>query len=210
MAYDDIGAGFGGGGFIFALFALVILFGGLGGGGGLFGNRNTACCNDVSYQALQAGQASLGTQIGQIQDQMSANQINSQLCDMSRSIDNSFASLQNSTNQGFAGLQNTMNQGFAGLNTVINTGFANAALQNNQNTQAIIQGINTLSSKLDSQTINALSAENATLKTQNALCHQTNYVESQINGLATQLASCCCDLKAAIARIPTTTTTATT
>lgn len=203
MAYDDMaGTGFGGGGFIFALFALVILFGGLGGGGGLFGNRNT----DVGYQALQAGQTNLGTQIGQVQDQMSANQINGQLCNMSRSIDASFASLQNSTNQGFAGLQNSMNQGFAGLNTVINTGFANAALQNNQNTQAIIQGINTLSSKLDSQTINALSAENATLKTQNALCHQTNYVESQINGLATQLASCCCDLKAAIAKIPTTTT----
>lgn len=208
MAYDDIGAGFGGGGFIFALFALVILFGGLGGGGGLFGNRN-AYASDVSYQALQAGQANLGTQIGQVQDQMSANQINSQLCNMSRSIDSNFASLQNSTNQGFAGLQNSMNQGFAGLNTVINTGFANAALQNNQNTQAIIQGINTLSTKLDSQTINALSAENANLKTQNALCHQTNYVESQINGLATQLASCCCDLKAAIARIPTTTTATT-
>lgn len=208
MAYEDMGGacGFGGGGFIFALFALVLL-GGLG-GNGLWGNRGGALAADVGYQALQAGQASLGTQIGQIRDQMSANQISGQLCDLGRSIDNNFSMLQNSTNQGFAGLNTALTQGFAGVNATVNTGFANLALQSNQNTQSIIQGINNLSSKMDSQTISALSAENATLKTQNALCHQTNYVESQINGLAQQLASCCCDLKAAIAAIKTTTTTA--
>ena len=174
---NDTGV-FGGGEFLaFLIFAIIFGGGGWNGLGG-WGNRgNFGPAGLVADTGIQA-------QLSQIQDQMSANKIESTL-DV----------LQSGMTQGFAGLNTAITTGIAGLVNNVNQGFGAQALQNSQNTQSIINAICSLSSKMDANTIAELSANNAALRAKVDNAQQTAVFTRQISDLAAQLAACCCKIE---------------
>ena len=189
---ETYGNGFFGGGEFLAFLIFAIIFGGGWGWGGGLGrgmglNGAGAVIADNGIQS----------QLSNLQDQLSTNRIEATLGTMQSSLCQGFAGVNNAVTTGFANLVNYSNQGFSGLNNTINQGFAAAALQNNQNTQSIINAICGLSSKIDANTIAELAAKNASLKAEVSNAHQTAMFTRQINDLSTQLAACCCKLNTA-------------
>ena len=156
---DSYGNGgfFGGGEFLAFLIFAIIFGGGWGWGGGLNRGGLTGAGAVIADNGIQA-------QLSNLQDQMSTNRIESTLGTINSGLTQGFAGLNTSITNGFANAVNYTNQGFAGLNNAINQGFAASALQNNQNTQSIINAICGLSSKIDANTIAELTANNASLK----------------------------------------------
>lgn len=186
------GSIFGGGEFL-AFLIFAIIFG--NGGWGFGGNRGVGGAGAViADQGIQS-------QLSNLQDQMSTNRIESTLGVINNGVVQGFAGLNTVISNGFANQTNNMNLGFNGLNNAITQGFAAQALQGNQNTQSIINAICGLSSKIDSNTIAELSANNAALRAKVDNANQTAVFTAQMNGLASQLAECCCKLS----RVTTTT-----
>ena len=185
------GGFFGGGEFLAFLIFAIIFGGGWGWGGGL-GRGMGGAGAVIADNGIQS-------QLSNLQDQMSTNRIESTLGTMQSSLCQGFAGVNNAISTGFANMINYSNQGFAGLNNTINQGFAASALQNNQNTQSIINAICGLSSKIDANTIAELSANNAALKAEVSNAHQTASFTRQISDLAAQLAACCCKINATTA-----------
>lgn len=186
---DSYGNGgfFGGGEFLAFLIFAIIFGGGWGWGGGLNRGGMTGAGAVIADNGIQS-------QLSNLQDQMSTNRIESTLGTINAGLTQGFAGLNTVITNGFANAVNYTNQGFAGLNTVINQGFAASALQNNQNTQSIINAICGLSSKIDANTIAELTAQNASLKAEVSNAHQTAVFTRQITDLAAQLAACCCKI----------------
>jgi predicted porin len=118
---------------------------------------------------------------------------------MQNALCQGFAGVNSSVATGFANMVNYTNQGFSGLNNTINQGFAASALQNNQNTQSIINAICGLSSKIDANTIAELTSRNAALKAEVDNARQTAVFTRQITDLSAQLAACCCKINATTA-----------
>lgn len=186
---DSYGNGgfFGGGEFLAFLIFAIIFGGGWGWGGGLNRGGMTGAGAVIADNGIQS-------QLSNLQDQMSTNRIEATLGTIQSGICQGFAGVNNAISTGFSNMVNYTNQGFAGLNNTINQGFAASALQNNQNTQSIINAICGLSSKIDANTIAELSANNAALKAEVSNAHQTASFTRQINDLAAQLAACCCKI----------------
>lgn len=186
--------GFFGGGEFLAFLIFAIIFGGGWGWGGGFGRGAgmTGAGAVIADNGIQS-------QLSNLQDQLSTNRIESTLNTMQNALCQGFAGVNSSVTNGFANMVNYTNQGFAGLNNTINQGFAAAALQNNQNTQSVINAICGLSSKIDANTIAELTAKNASLKAEVSNAHQTAVFTRQITDLAAQLAACCCKINATTA-----------
>ena len=188
---ESYGGGFFGGGEFLAFLIFAIIFG--GGWGGGWGGLGRGGLGGAGAVIADTG---IQSQLSNLQDQMSTNRIEATLNTMQNSLCQGFAGVNSSVTNGFANMVNYTNQGFSGLNNTINQGFAAAALQNNQNTQSIINAICGLSSKIDANTIAELSANNAALKAEVSNAHQTASFTRQINDLAAQLAACCCKINA--------------
>ena len=193
---ESYGNGFFGGGEFLAFLIFAIIFGGGWGWGGGLGNRGFGGLTGAGAVIADSG---IQSQLSSIQDQLSSNRIEATLGTMNSAMTQGFAGLNTVITNGFAGITNTTNLGFAGLNNTINQGFAAAALQNNQNTQSIINAICGLSSKIDANTIAELTAKNASLKAEVSNAHQTAVFTRQITDLAAQLAACCCKINATTA-----------
>lgn len=179
--------GFFGGGEFLAFLIFAIIFGGGWGWGGLNRGGMPGAGAVIADNGIQS-------QLSNLQDQMSTNRIESTLGTINAGLTQGFAGLNTAITNGFANAVNYTNQGFAGLNTIVNQGFAASALQNNQNTQSIINAICGLSSKIDANTIAELTAQNASLKAEVSNAHQTAVFTRQITDLAAQLAACCCKI----------------
>ena len=182
------GGFFGGGEFLAFLIFAIIFGGGWGfGGGGLMGRGLSGAGAVIADNGIQS-------QLSNIQDQIGTNRIEATLGTLQNSMTQGFAGLNNALTSGFGNLINYTNQGFSGLNNTINQGFAAAALQSNQNTQAVLNSICGLSSKIDANTISELAAQNASLKAEVSNAHQTAVFTRQISDLSAQLAACCCKI----------------
>ena len=198
---DSYGNGFFGGGEFLAFLIFAIIFGGGWGGFG-FGGRGMMGLNGAGAVIADTG---IQSQLSQIQSQINTNRIEDTLgtlqatgtqgfAGINTAVTNGFANTANIMNQGFASVNSSLCQGFAALTNSTNQGFAAQALQSNQNTQSIINAICGLSSKIDSNTIAELSANNAALKAEISNAHQTAVLTKQNCDLAAQLAACCCRL----------------
>lgn len=195
---ESYGNGFFGGGEFLAFLIFAIIFGGgWGGNFGGFGGWNRGA--GLTGAGAVIADNGIQSQLSNIQDQLSTNRIESTLGTMQNSLCQGFAGINNALTSGFANVVNYSNQGFAGLNNSINQGFAATALQNNQNTQSILNAICGLSSKIDANTIAELTAKNASLKAEVSNAHQTAVFTRQITDLSAQLAECCCKINATTA-----------
>lgn len=185
MSDDNI---WGGGGFLAFLIFAIFAFGGNGNFG--WGGRGGNCCPGATGAAETNG---IMAQLNSIQQE------------------NAFDSLNNR----FAQTNNAMTQGFAGLNTAIKDAASASALATCQSTQAILAAINSgnqaVMSKIDANEIARLTQENNRLYTDKSNLVQTMGFTSQVNSLQSELAACCCQLKAMVTEVLTkvgTTTTA--
>lgn len=189
---ESYGSGFFGGGEFLAFLIFAIIF---GGGWGGWGNGGLGRGMGLTGAGAVIADNGIQSQLSNLQDQLSTNRIEATLNTMQNALCQGFAGVNSSVTTGFANMVNYTNQGFSGLNNTINQGFAASALQNNQNTQSIINAICGLSSKIDANTIAELTSRNAALKAEVDNARQTAVFTRQISDLSAQLAACCCRLE---------------
>lgn len=172
MSDDSI---FGGGGFLAFLIFAIFAFG----GGNAFG----------------WGGRGVGVATGLAE----TNGIMAQLNSIQQ--ENAFDALNNR----FAQTNNALTQGFAGLNTAITSAASAQALASCQQTQSLLTAINSgnqaIMSKIDSNEIARLTQENNRLYTDKSNLAQSMGFTTQVNALQTELAACCCQLKAMVTEV---------
>lgn len=185
MSDDSI---FGGGGFLaFLIFAIFAFGGGNAFGWGGHGAGACAATGAAETNGIMA-------QLNSIQQE------------------NAFDALNNR----FAQTNNALTQGFAGINTAISNAASAQALACCQQTQSLLTAINSgnqaIMSKIDSNEIARLTQENNRLYTDKSNLAQSMGFTAQVNTLQTELAACCCQLKAMVTevlnKVGTSTTTA--
>lgn len=159
-------------------------------GGGFLNNRNnqadiTATIQSAINNAMTSnsiGQLGLQTanQTGDLQQSMNYN---SQIAGVNQNINEGFAGLRaenltNSINSGFASVNSALCSGFAGVNATVNSTSNNllaavnmvnnsVLMESCKTQQAILNQTNTITSKMDANTISLLQAELAECRAKN-------------------------------------------
>ena len=166
------GYGMGGGGLAGIIVGALL-------GGGFLNNRNNQADITATIQSAinnaqtsnSIGQLGLQTanQTGDLQQSMNYN---SQIAGVNQNVNEGFAGLRaenltNSINSGFASVNSALCSGFAGVNANINMVNNSVLMESCKTQQAILNQTNTITSKMDSNTIALLQAELAESKAKN-------------------------------------------